>query len=245
MKTKLTIKSFGITDIGLSRKKNEDYFKEIKEHNFFLLADGMGGHKAGEIAAKKAVEIIQESFLQSKSNTLDAQKKNLYDSIKKANSDIYQLSLERPGFRGMGTTLCAFYIHENKALIGHVGDSRIYRYRNDLVCQLTNDHSLISELIKTRHVEEDEPLPSPHRNVITKALGPASFVEPEIESYSLEPGDTILMCSDGLSDYVSERRMHKILSRNIPLETKAYYFVELAKQRKSQDNITLILLEIH
>lgn len=246
MKTKITIHSFGISDIGLARKKNEDHFKVVKENNFFLLADGMGGHKAGEIAARKAVEIVENAFLVDKlPENLDQIKHKLYHSIKKANDEIYHLSLENPDLRGMGTTLCSLFVFKDQAIIGHVGDSRVYRYRNNTLIQLTNDHSLIFDLIKTQHVEEDEPLPCPHRNVITKAIGPSSFVEPEIESYPLEPGDLILMCSDGLSDYVSSRRINKVLSRDIPLETKAYYLIELAKKRKSQDNISLILLEIH
>jgi PPM family protein phosphatase len=245
MKTSYSIHSFGISDIGLSRKKNEDYWSSIPEINLFLLADGMGGHRAGEIAAKKAVEVIEELFLKEKSTTkLETLETKLHQAIIKANQDIFEMSHSEPGFRGMGTTLCSLHIQNNKALVGHVGDSRIYRYRKDTLTQLTNDHSLISDLIKTQHVEEDEPIPSPHRNIITKALGPASFVEPEIESYTIEPGDVFLLCSDGLSDYVSERRMKKVLSRDLSLEMKTRYFVSLAKQRRSQDNITLILVQI-
>lgn len=247
MKPSFSLKAFGVTDIGLSRKKNEDFFISLPEMNFFALADGMGGHKAGEVAAKCAIKTITDRFLPdigSKELDLELLKKSLYEAIKLSNSKIYEMSKSHPSLQGMGTTLCTLYLSTNSALLGHVGDSRIYHFQNEKLKTLTQDHSLIQDLVLTGHVEDDEPISSPYKNIITKALGPSPMLEPDISHCPVQSGDIFLLCSDGLSDFVSEGRIIKILSKEGSLEKKAHHLVRHAKFKKSQDNITLILVEI-
>lgn len=244
-KSSFSLQTFGITDIGLSRKKNEDFYLIDEKNSFFALADGMGGHKAGEVAAKNAIETVSSHFLNNKPQTDSSTLTEiLYNAIHSANGDIHNLSRSDPKLRGMGTTLCSLYLFENYALFAHVGDSRIYQLRNKQLKKLTHDHSLIQDLIETGHIEEDEPMSSPYKNVITKALGPSPYIEPEIDICSVAPNDLFILCSDGLSDFVSERRMAKILNDFTSLEQKGKKLIELAKQRKSQDNITLIIIQI-
>jgi serine/threonine protein phosphatase PrpC len=239
-----TIESFGISDIGLSRKKNEDYFLENPESHFYALADGMGGHRAGEVASENAVELISSCFLTNTATNKEDLIKALHEAINTANKKIFSLSREKKELRGMGTTFCCIALKKDFALFSHVGDSRIYRLHDNTLTKLTHDHSLIFDLLKTRHLEEDEPMPSPYKNVITKALGPSSYLEPEVDTCPLNKNDIFLLCSDGLSDFVSEKRIKKTLLEDLPLEEKGKKLITLAKQRKSQDNITLVLIKI-
>ena len=246
MTSSFTLNSFGISDIGLTRKKNEDCFVSLPDDNFFALADGMGGHRAGEIAAKHAISSISDHFLidASQATDIDSLKKPLFDSIIYANDKIHTIGRSHPSYHGMGTTLCCLFIKDGTALIGHVGDSRIYHLHDNTLTNLTQDHSLIYDLMQTGHIDKDEPISSPYKNIITKALGPTDRIEPEISTTPIHKGDIFLLSSDGLTDYVSERRIKYILSSSNPAEKKANQLVRHAKFKKSQDNITLIVVEI-
>lgn len=239
-----TTESFGISDIGVSRKKNEDCFLEYPEKQFYALADGMGGHKAGEIAAENAVNLISSHFLNNPKDSKEELIEILFESIHKANQKIFSLSRDSMALRGMGTTFCCLSIQENYALFSHVGDSRIYRLHGSSLTKLTHDHSLIFDLLHTRHLEEDEPMPSPYKNVITKALGPSTYLEPEVDTCPIASNDLFLLCSDGLSDFVSANRIKKTLLEDSSLKEKGEKLIKLAKQRRSHDNITLILIQI-
>jgi serine/threonine protein phosphatase PrpC len=233
---------FGISEIGLVRSNNEDIWSAVTEKQFFILADGMGGHKAGEVASSFAVESMCESIrsLPAKADVEDACQL-LREAIAKANSKVFEESRRHPDYSGMGTTLSCFLVLEIFLVYGHIGDSRLYRYRNRLE-QLTEDHSL-------RHTlwNKEEESSSPTlllRNVITRAIGMQPSVLPDIGVIPLRPKDLYMLCSDGLSDYVDENKIARILSSTDSLEEMGRNLVELALEKGGNDNITLLLVRI-
>jgi PPM family protein phosphatase len=237
------VESFGISDVGLVRSNNEDVWAVIPETQFYVLADGMGGHKAGEIASSFAVESMCQSMrslpdLASVEETCQF----LRDAIAKANSKVFSESRCHADYAGMGTTLSCFALLENSLIYGHIGDSRLYRYRNKLE-RLTEDHSL-------RHSnsnKEGDGSPPNHlmRNVITRAVGTQSVVVPDVGVIRLRAKDLYMLCSDGLSDYVDENRIACILSSPLSLEEMGKSLVESALEEGGNDNITLLLVRIY
>ena len=234
----MKLKSFGISDIGLSRENNEDVFTALPDVPFFILADGMGGHNAGEIAASLAVESMCTSI---KSLPLEATVEDtcqfLRQAIANANKKVFEESLLNTKCSGMGTTLSCFIIVKNFLIYAHIGDSRLYRYRDTLE-QLTEDHSLCN-----RFLSQDEHTPA-QRNVITRAIGNLSTILPDIGVIPLLPQDLYMLCSDGLSDYTSENKMIRILSSPLQLEEMAGKLVKSALENGGNDNITLLLVKI-
>lgn len=227
-----SIESFGISDLGLVRANNEDVFHEIPRHHFFILADGMGGHNAGEIAAKEVVHHLSTSVCQlfstetspSPSETLLSL---LHHAILKANLWVHELSEQKKELSGMGTTLCCLLLHKESLIYAHVGDSRIYRFRNKLE-QLTEDHSLI-----------------PGKNIITRAIGTNPVVEPDISISKLEPNDIYFLCSDGLTDFVSHEELSYILKEHACIKTASRRMIDAAKTKGGSDNITVLMIKIN
>lgn len=238
--------SFGYSDIGPSRNNNEDLYIELPEKGYFALADGMGGHLAGEVAAEIAIQEIAEEFIQkiNPQNSIKQTILNLRDAILHVNKKIYTYGRENRTHRGMGTTICCLYLLEDSAVFAHVGDSRIYRYRNNHLRKLTDDHSLVFELQSIGHLEKDEPISHPYKNIITKALGTSRRVEPEISSTTALPGDIFLLCSDGLSDFVSDEVILDAIKSSDSIEKTTQNLIEIAKQNKSNDNITVLMIKI-
>jgi protein phosphatase len=226
-----TIESFGISDVGLSREKNEDVFHEIPLHSFFVLADGMGGHNAGEVAAKEVIHHLSSSICQlfSTEENFPPLPSFLHNAIVKANHWVHQLSEQKLEFQGMGTTLCCLLIHEQKLIYGHVGDSRIYRFR-DALLQMTQDHRSSSLRGK--------------KNMITRAIGTTPHIEPDIAIESIHPGDIYFLCSDGLTDYVSDHEISTILEKNGCIKTASKQLVHAAKTKGGGDNITILMLKV-
>ena len=226
----------GISDIGLVRPNNEDVWAAHPESGFFALADGMGGHQAGEIAAKEAIEQLLRHFRPS-----DDPKGALQYAIEEANRKVFEKGRSSEQMNGMGTTLCCLFCSQKTVVYAHVGDSRIYRFRQGKLEQLTEDHSLYSRwqmLGKTSHD------PYPYKNVITRAIGTSRKVIPEISSTSFEPGDLFLLCSDGLSDSLPLQDMEKVIERSDTLESATERLVEKAKIMGSSDNITVLLIQV-
>src|SRR5579885_1870175 len=183
-----TAESWALSDIGLKRQNNEDVFASHPEENFYALADGMGGHQAGEIAAKLAVERLCSTFISSLATPCNKTTCVLLaNAIQEANSHVYEMASKNPEWSGMGTTLSCIFLHEHSLFYAHVGDSRIYRFRDKLE-QLTEDHNLR----KDPHAR--------YKNKLTRAIGTSLFVEPEIGTYNILPQDLYLICSDGLTD---------------------------------------------
>lgn len=240
---------FGVSDIGLVRENNEDVWAKIPGKNIFILADGMGGHRAGEVAASEAVR----SFIQQMTKVMDDKeyemslnqmRSQVEYAIQLINAHVYEMGCRDRELRGMGTTFCSLHFHQNGVVYAHVGDSRIYRLRGHHLMQLTRDHSLLRELVDLGQISEDEAKEFLYKNIITKAIGTEPFVEPSVHVADLNAGDLFLMCSDGLSDLLDEEEIQKILTDELSLKDKAQIFIETAKEKGGQDNITVVLLEV-
>lgn len=228
----------GLSDIGLSRPNNEDVWAAVPEMGFFALADGMGGHQAGEVAAKVAIEELCTAIQTPSSDPL----LTLRLAIEKANQKVYEKGKKSHILNGMGTTLCCLYWTKTAVIYAHVGDSRIYRFRKNTLEQLTQDHSLLAKWLAQRQSRTCE-TPYPYKNVITRAIGTSKRVTPEIALVEYEPGDLFILCSDGLSDALPFKDMEKILDRSDSLEAAATRLIEKAKIKGSNDNITVLLIQ--
>lgn len=239
---------FGLTDVGHVRKNNEDVFLNLEEYGFFALADGMGGHNAGEIAAKEAVRFvstsIEELFASSERdwNIFDLSSFNKL-CIENANSWVHHLGKKKKNYAGMGTTLCTLLFHERSLIYGHVGDSRIYRFREGILEQLTDDHSLTNQLVEKGQVSKEKSLELPYKNILTRAIGTQMDVEAEIHIAPVNPHDIYLMCSDGLTDQVSDAEISNILKNAKDIRSATSALVERAKEQGGLDNVTVVLVE--
>lgn len=242
--------AYGLSDIGLVRQNNEDVWLEMPEERFYILADGMGGHQAGEIAAKEAVVALSDAFKKAFKKGSKATK-DLVDAqhyiekgIQHANNVVYKMSRIHESLRGMGTTLCCIYFHEQGLVIGHVGDSRIYRLRGKELVQLTEDHSLLRELVEQGQLSEQQAGDFLYKNIITKAIGTEPFVEPTVNLEDVEKGDKFLMASDGLTDLLSSEEIETILNEIPDNQQAAKQLVSAAKSNGGHDNITVLLIEV-
>jgi PPM family protein phosphatase len=240
------IESFGISDIGPSRSNNEDVWAELPEERFFILADGMGGHLAGEVAAKESVLHLCDSverFLRNHPHpTAASAKAHLRQGLADANTWIRSLASKHPDLSGMGTTLCCILFLEKEVIHAHIGDSRIYRYRGKLE-RLTQDHSLKEELLSQGELTEKQAANFPYKNVLTRALGISPTIEPEIHQAAVHPGDIYFLSSDGLHDALSDRQIETILRQTSSIKESAIELVEAAKKAGATDNITILILK--
>ncbi len=241
-----------LTDVGQVRDHNEDAVAGDVESGLLVLADGMGGYKAGEVASEIAVLSIvaelKESLAGCQPGCIDVasgmqmESHLLRDAVAKANADIYHVSMIQPQCEGMGTTLVVALFTNNRVLVGHVGDSRMYRLRDDTFSQLTEDHSLLQEQINFGLITPEEARFSENRNLVTRALGVDPEVELELHEYAVQPGDIYLICSDGLSEMVEDKDIHLTLSAlNANLELAAQQLVRMANDHGGNDNISVIL----
>ena len=233
----MTIKlsSYGISDIGKVRENNEDVYAELPHLKFYALADGMGGHRAGEIAARETIaflcEAIEHQFsLSQRARSIEEVKNDLRYSIEEVNRWIYALGQREESLRGMGTTLCFLLFYEESVIYSSVGDSRIYRFRKGALERLTKDHSLKDARFKSK-------------NVLTKAIGTSSLLEPDILAFPLKSDDLYLMCSDGLTDFVSDEKIEKIFNNTLSLNSLADQCVKAAYQAGAGDNITILFIK--
>jgi protein phosphatase len=247
----------GLSDVGLQREHNEDSFCILSEHRLFVVADGMGGHRAGDVASRLATNVMHAFFdatridgsgvsLSDDSDTpLTAAQKRLVSAVKLANQRIFQASMQNRSVHGMGTTIVSALLdRENRKLhIVHVGDSRAYRVRADRIMLLTRDHSLLNDYLLVMPNLTDaqrERLPS---NVITRALGMQDAVPVDLHVEDVEPGDVFVLCSDGLNGMVSDERILEIVRGfGADVETAAKALVAEAKQNGGEDNITVVVV---
>jgi protein phosphatase len=231
------------TDVGLKRDINQDAILVDVDLNLYVVADGMGGHKGGEVASALAVEVVQELIKRRMSETRPVPRKILADAYREASSKIFQKSVfENPELMGMGTTMVLLWAYKDKLYIGNVGDSRAYLFRSpNQLWQLTDDHSLINEQVKAGVITEEE---APHvigRNVITRSVGFEKEVSVDVLEREPLPDDLYLLCSDGLSGLVGNAQIARIISENPPEEVIAK-FIKAAKEAGGDDNISAILL---
>lgn len=230
-----------MSDIGLVRATNEDSYICEPPH-LFVVADGMGGHVAGEIASKLAVTTISR-YIEENDGKLE-QEELLKQAIIQANTSIYQLSLSKEEFTGMGTTVTAIYMDKNMAYWGHVGDSRIYLLRKEEFRQITDDHSLVWELVQSGNITKEDAKIHPKRNMLTRAVGTSCLIKIDTGVTELEPGDIILMCTDGLTNMVGEQDIYNLLKNpQDNLESMVNQLIVNAKNAGGSDNITTILLK--
>ena len=231
-----------LSDIGNVRKINEDFvgFYEDNEFDIYIVADGMGGHNAGEVASKLAVETTISS-IKSLEN-IDDIEKSLTESIKIANKKIFQLSQNSEGLVGMGTTITACLVKDNKMVVANVGDSSCYIMKHNGISKVTKDHSLVQQLIDEGSITEEEAANHPNKNIITRALGTNLCVE--IDTFKIDLSDIkkVILCSDGLSNLVSTDEMYDIILNNNN-EEACRRLVDLSKLKGGRDNISVIVFE--
>lgn len=227
------------THVGMIREINEDSILTLKSKDYCLLiiADGMGGHTGGEIASSTAVNSIKE-FIEKGFETYKDKEELIRESILDANKKIYKSALNSPDLKGMGTTITMALIIGENVYIGHVGDSRAYILKGEVLAQITEDHSYINELLKKGAITEEEAKVHPMKNLITRAVGTDKYIVIDTyKDYILEE-DTLIMCSDGLTRHVSDEEIQKVIKEK-GLETN--FLVELANARGGADNISVIV----
>jgi protein phosphatase len=249
---KYKISSAGLSDIGKVRQNNEDVFALLPEENCYIIADGMGGHQAGEIAAKETVKILSQMLVLAQQNhvlvgkTLKEIRDWFREAIAEINRRIFVMGSTSEGLYGMGTTVCCLYFCGENAIYSHVGDSRIYRLRNNQLKQLTKDHSLLRELIDLGQIDEEQTEYLMYKNILTKAIGTEPQVRPSVHASEVQENDLYLMCTDGLTDLLSKEDIQRVLIQNISsLELCAKSLVEQAKAQGGHDNITVVLAHLH
>ncbi len=235
------------TDIGKVRSHNEDYVGIFHNKGNALLAvvaDGMGGHLAGDVASQMASTLLQNKWEETGPITdPDQGKRWLSDSLKDVNESLFRHAKENPDCMGMGTTIVAAIIHESFAVIAHVGDSRCYMVTADGFQLLTEDHSLVNELVKTGQISKKDAEHHPRKNVLLRALGTETKVEVDIKTVPFKDGNILLLCSDGLSNKLSDEKIFEILRGEESLEEKADTFIRLANDGGGEDNITLAIIQ--
>lgn len=242
----MKIESYGASDIGLVRLKNEDVWAQLPDEGVYLLADGMGGHKAGDVAASETVFHLCKTIKYEKQHaekSLQEWIRFLDETIRTANRNVYQMSVDDPSLEGMGTTLCVALIEGNTLITAHVGDSRIYRVRKGRLTQLTQDHSLKDELIRRGELDESLALSFPHKNVITRAIGTQESVTPEVHTYEIEPSDLYFLCSDGLSDTMLDAQIVDIIEESETITEAVDTLILEAKKNGGSDNITIVMFQ--
>ncbi len=251
----MRIRYAGNTHVGMKRTHNEDNLHLAPEENLYIVADGMGGHAAGEVASKMAVETVTQFYKDTSEDEevtwpfkMDRQKKyeenRIVTSIKLANLRIYEQALANPKQKGMGTTVVAVNFTKDGAYLGHVGDSRIYRFRKGKLSQLTEDHSLLNDYIKMKELTPEEIESFPHKNVIVRALGMKDTVQVDVAYEQPEHKDIYLLCSDGLSGMITDPGMEEILAETLDdLEEGCNKLIQTGNQNGGTDNITVVLAQ--
>jgi len=247
------IEMYALTDVGMKRNHNEDYVGITPELGFAVLADGMGGHNAGEIASAMAVDVTARCLQSRLANMPECKLDDetgfsgesmlAQEVIATANDAIYEAAQQKRECAGMGTTIVAAVFYADRMTAAHVGDSRMYRLRDDLLTHVTEDHSLIQEQVRRGLLTADDARNSSIKNLVTRALGVEPGVEPDIVEDVVQEGDIYLMCSDGLTDVVPDEAIRLTLIDNTKnLKTGATLLIQLANDAGGPDNISIILV---
>lgn len=240
------MRAYAKTDIGKAREMNQDFYyvsDEIDGMRLCILADGMGGYKGGEIASSLATSAAR-LYIEEKFKFLDPTMENIQELIRKAmdyaNEVVYEKSKQNEELDQMGTTLEICIMYGNKVYIGHIGDSRIYRIRKNIIRRITTDHSYVETLVKDGTITREEAFYHPRKNMLMKALGCADNIEPDITAKGFLPGDIILMCSDGLTNMLKEEEIYNIINESI--EEACDKLIERANELGGYDNISVIVV---
>ena len=225
------------TDTGRQRRDNED--NAYARAPVFVVADGMGGAQAGEVASKIAIEAFEQELPDAENPA-----ERLAIRVREANRQIYDRSRSEHSSAGMGTTLTAAYLDETSVAIAHVGDSRAYLFRDGTLTRLTQDHSLVDELVRHGKLTEAQAAEHPQRSIITRALGPEPDVDVDTWTYQVRAGDVLLLCSDGLTTMISEDRVSEILGSHDGLDAAGDELIRAANEAGGRDNITVVLFRV-
>jgi len=250
--------AWGLTDVGLQREHNEDSFVVLKEYDLYVVADGMGGHRAGDVASKLATETISEFFRSTANDdvtwpfhfdaNLSEEENRLLTGIRVANRQIFERSTRSREFHGMGTTVVGamFSSRKGRMYIGHVGDSRCYRIRNGQIQQLTRDHSLFNDYLLAMPDLTEEQRKELPKNVITRALGMQDQVAVDLQNDESQPGDVYVLCSDGLSGMVTDEEILAIVQNAVQsnMQEAPRKLIERANERGGEDNVTAVVIAI-
>jgi len=251
----VALTAYGLTDVGRKRKHNEDAYLLDAERGLFVVADGMGGHAAGEVASRLTVESIQEFIAGTEddhdntwpfgyNNRYSVDGNRLSTAVERANEKVMRAVVNRPELKGMGTTVVAALFDEKRATLVHVGDSRAYLYRDSELRRLTDDHSWVQEQVNAGILSEEEARSHPLKNVVTRALGGGAHVAVDLIEIPVGDGDRFLLCSDGLTGMVSDEEITEALSSSRSLEQIVRGLIDLANERGGVDNITAITVEV-
>jgi PPM family protein phosphatase len=223
------------TDVGRGRPENEDSILVDPDGGLYAVADGMGGHRAGEVASATAIEALKAAYLGGQ---------RVDQAVAAANAAVFAKAAEDAALRGMGTTLTAVALQNSTAVLGHVGDSRAYLMRDGAVTQVTDDHSLVEQLVREGRLTPEEAQKHPQRAIITRALGVDPNVEVDTYRVDLKPGDRLLICSDGLTNMLSDDTIAQTLRRHADPQQAADTLVDMANQAGGDDNITVVLVYV-
>jgi serine/threonine protein phosphatase PrpC len=247
----MRITSCGMTDVGMKRTNNEDAYLINDELNLFVVCDGMGGHVGGELASSIAVNTVEEVLSNIEADPaaelpddpIEATREKIRYAIRLAGKRIYEKAVAEPEFKGMGTTALVLLIDDGNAYIAHVGDSRAYVVRDDLIEQLTEDHSLVNEKIRAGVLTPEEAKTHKLRNIITRSLGYQEDVDVDIQVRAVRRNDTFLLCSDGLSNLVETGEMGEAVRSASP-QGASRSLIEMACSRGGDDNITTVICRV-
>ena len=234
------MKAISIFETGCVRKNNEDNYLIISEINLFAVADGMGGHKAGEMASKLAIEQLETRSSALKSIEIEDILDWMSQTMEEANKRVYEVSSEALETEGMGTTLTALVIKGTKAVIGHIGDSRVYLWRDNSLAQLSEDHSMVNELIRLGELTEEKARDHPHKNVLSRALGVDRTINIDCFQLEVQDNDVFILCTDGFSNIIEEEEMVTEFSSSGSWEESLDNLRRTVLERGAPDNFTVI-----
>ncbi|NLM20611.1 MAG: Stp1/IreP family PP2C-type Ser/Thr phosphatase [Peptococcaceae bacterium] len=234
------MKTVSIYETGCVRKNNEDSYLVLPDYGLFAVADGMGGHNAGEVASYLAIEELKKRASSLNSISIDEIQKWIASAIENANKEVFEASRHETGMEGMGTTLTTLVLKDNKAVIGHIGDSRVYIWRNCQLALLSEDHSMVNELVRMGQISEEKAKDHPHRNILSRALGVEEH--PEIDYFQLEvqAGDVFLLCTDGFSNVIEDEEIAREFLSEGSWEEHLEKLKDLIIKRGAPDNFTAI-----
>ncbi|MBN2695721.1 Stp1/IreP family PP2C-type Ser/Thr phosphatase [bacterium] len=252
------LRTFGATNVGRKRKHNEDNFLIDNDLKLFIVADGMGGHNAGEVASEMAIKVIRREILAQKEllrkaiqDDLEGNQEEpkeailiLENAIQTACYEVFHQAQQNESKKGMGTTVVVVLVVGDKGLVAHVGDSRVYLVRKGHLHQLTEDHSMVQEQLRQGKITKEEAENSPYKNVITRAVGIYEYVPPDIIFLELAKGDRFLLCSDGVHPYFKEKELLSHLATQEPLNTIVENIVQTVLNGGAHDNLTAVVVEV-
>jgi len=244
METAVHISSASVSDRGLSKKRphNEDSYLELAQRGIFAVADGVGGAQAGEVASQMAMDILGEAFANAGNGDAETV---MRAAIERANAAIHDMAQELPQLSSMATTVVAVHLNGNIATIGHVGDSRVYRLdRDGELHRETEDHSMVAEEVRAGRMTEEQAENHPSRNIISRALGAESTVEPDLKTIMVEPGSAFLLCSDGITRHVNDQEIKGVLTFGGTPEDVCEYLKDLCFERGAEDNLTAVVIRL-